>query len=52
MIRLRKKYKELNLLVKGKQYKSNYDNTCKFLIQKKITTMGKKILKNKIFYTF
>ena len=49
MIKLRKEYKELNLLVKRKQYKTIYDNTCTFLTQKKFTTIGKKTPKNIIF---
>ena len=34
MIKLRKKYKELTLLVKKKQYQTIYDNACTFLIKK------------------
>ena len=52
MIKLRKKYKELNLLVKKEtEYKTIYDNTCTFLIQEKVTAKGKKTPKNIIFYT-
>ena len=51
MIKLRKKYKELNLLVKTKRYKTIYANTCTFLIQKKFQQWGKKTPKNIIFYT-
>ena len=54
MIKLRKKCKELNLLVKRKEYKTVCDNTCTFLTQNKIATMGKgkKTSKNIVFYTF
>ena len=45
MIKLGKKYKELYLLVKKKQYKIIYDNKCTFLIQKKSQEWGKKHLK-------
>ena len=34
MIKFREKCKELNLLVKRKQYETIYDNTCTFSIQK------------------
>ena len=34
MIKLRKKYKELTLLVKKKQYQTIYDNAWTFLIKK------------------
>ena len=50
MIKLRKKYKELTLLVKKKQYQTIYDNACTFLI-KKVTSMEKKTPKNIILYT-
>ena len=46
MIKLRKKYKELNLLVSIKLFM-----TCIFSIPKKVTTIGRKTPKNIIFYT-
>ena len=51
MIKLRKKYKELNLLVKKKQSIKPWQNMHMFN-SKKVTTVGKKTPKNIIFYTY
>ena len=45
MTKLRKKYMELNLLVKRKHHKTIYDNTYIFLIQEKLQQWGKRHLK-------
>ena len=49
MIKLRKKYKELNFLVKKKQHKTM--TTHAHFWFKKVTNVGKKTPKNITFYT-
>ena len=51
MIKFRKKYKELNLLVKKKQSIKPWQNIHIFNSEQ-VTTVGKKIPKNIIFYTY